>query len=279
MERPLASIGQRDIKALIGAIAGRGHETSAHAIFAMIRAVFNWIVDSGDYGIETSPCAKIKPAILIGARNVGSRVLRDHELAAYWRAAGAMGYPFGAFFKLLSLAALRRGEASDAQWSEIDMDARLWVIPAERMKGGAAHAVPLTPDVAALLEALPRFQGGDFVFSTTGGRRPVSGFSKAKARLDAIMKADLERQGKKFEGFKIHDIRRTCRTRFSALPVEDMVRELLLAHARPGLHRVYDLHAYQEEKAHALTLWAAKLRSIVEPKPDNVIPLPLAAVR
>jgi hypothetical protein len=46
-----------------------------------------------------------------------------------------------------------------------------------------------------------------------------------------------------FEDFVIHDIRRTCRTRFSALPVEDIVRELLLAHARPGLHKVYDLHA------------------------------------
>jgi hypothetical protein len=45
---------------------------------------------------------------------------------------------------------------------------------------------------------------------------------------------------------------------FSALPVEDIVRELLLAHARPGLHKVYDLHAYEKEKADALKLWHAK---------------------
>jgi hypothetical protein len=61
-----------------------------------------------------------------------------------------------------------------------------------------------------------------------------------------------------FEDLVIHDIRRTCRTRFSALPVEDIVRELLLAHARPGLHKVYDLHAYEKEKADALKLWHAK---------------------
>ena len=76
------------------------------------------------------------------------------------------------------------------------------------------------------------------------------------------MRQDLANQGKPFEPFIIHDIRRTCRTRFSALPVEETVRELLMAHARPGLHKVYDLHAYQEEKRHALELWHRKLRSV-----------------
>ena len=222
--------------------------------------------DFGDFNLEVSPCAKLKPAVLIGRRNVGARVLKDFELGAYWRASEAMGYPFGKFFQLLLLTALRRGEAADARWSEIDFDAKLWVVPAERMKGGAAHTVPLTPAITALLERLPRFVGGDFLFSTTGGKRPVSGFSKAKARLDALMKADLEAQGMPLEDFVIHDIRRTCRTRFSALPVEDIVRELLVAHARPGLHKVYDLHLYEKEKAHALKLWHEKLKDIVERK-------------
>ena len=61
--------------------------------------------------------------------------------------------------------------------------------------------------------------------------------------------------------------RRTCRTRFSALPVEDHVRELLLAHARQGLHKIYDLHAYEEEKATALKLWHQKLRAMAASKP------------
>jgi hypothetical protein len=65
-------------------------------------------------------------------------------------------------------------------------------------------------------------------------------------------------------------LRRTCRTRFSALPVEDIVRELLLAHARPGLHKVYDLHAYEKEKADAFKLWHANLRNILEVKSPGV---------
>ena len=276
MEWPLEDITPRDVRDLIGAIAQRG-ETQAHAVFGMLRGFLNWCVDSGDFGIETSPCQKIRPTVLIGPRNIRDRVLKDCELGALWRTSDAMGYPFGKLFQLLLLTALRRNEAADARWSEIDMDAKLWVIPVARMKGGAEHAVPLTPEILTLLESLPRFNSGDFLFSTTGGKKPVSGFSKAKVRLDALMRTDLEAQGMPFEDFVLHDIRRTCRTRFSALPVEDIVRELLVAHARPGLHKVYDLHAYEEEKAHALKLWHVKLKAIAESKPANVIPFTSSA--
>ena len=63
------------------------------------------------------------------------------------------------------------------------------------------------------------------------------------------------------------------RTHLSALPIQDRVRELVIAHAQPGLHKIYDQHAYLNEKREALELWAARLRSIVEPPPDNVIPM------
>lgn len=56
------------------------------------------------------------------------------------------------------------------------------------------------------------------------------------------------------------------RTHLSALPVQDIVRELVIAHARPGLHKVYDLHAYEVEKRQCLELWEQRLRGIVEPR-------------
>jgi integrase len=70
-----------------------------------------------------------------------------------------------------------------------------------------------------------------------------------------------------------HDFRRTVRTALSGLPVPDNVAELVIAHAKPGLHKVYDQHAYRDEKRRALDLWASKLLSIVEPKTsgDNVV--------
>jgi integrase len=137
------------------------------------------------------------------------------------------------------------------------------------MKADSAHVVPLSDDVVALLESLPRFANGDYLFSTTAGAKAVNGFSKAKERLDREMAEEL---GSTPQPFVIHDIRRTMRTGLSALPVPDLVRELVIAHTKPGLHKVYDRHAYLAR--HALELWAARLRSIVAPpSSDVVVPL------
>ena len=54
------------------------------------------------------------------------------------------------------LTAVRTGETLGATWDEIDLDAKLWTIPAERMKAGAEHQVPLATEAVALLKSLPR---------------------------------------------------------------------------------------------------------------------------
>src|SRR5437016_14559426 len=94
--------------------------------------------------------------------------------------------------------------------------------------------------------------------------------------LEELRKIASKRGGKpdrKLLPWVIHDIRRTGRTALSALPVPDMVRELVIAHTKPGLHKVYDQYSYFAEKREALELWAARLRDIVEPPPVNVVEL------
>ena len=51
--------------------------------------------------------------------------------------------------------------------------------------------------------------------------------------------------------------------------------EAILAHAKPGIHKVYNLHDYLDEKRHALNLWHAKLRRMIEPESADIIRLPL----
>lgn len=68
-----------------------------------------------------------------------------------------------------AITATRSGEVRGATWAEIDLDAALWIIPAARMKAGREHRVPLTPEAIALLRALPRFQGCDYVFAAARG--------------------------------------------------------------------------------------------------------------
>src|SRR5258706_14317211 len=73
--------------------------------------------------------------------------------------------------------------------------------------------------------------------------------------------------------FSNHAIRGTGGRHLARLKVTEGAREVVLAHARPGIKGTYDLHDYLDEKREALELWAARLREIVEPKPDNVIRL------
>ena len=105
------------------------------------------------------------------------------------------------------------------------------------------------------------------IFSTTFGAKPISGFSKAKRALEKLMLIELRKsQGESaiLEPWGLHDLRRTGRTALSSLAVPETVRELVIAHAKPGLHKVYDQHAYVEEKRDALTLWEKRLLEIVE---------------
>ena len=188
----------------------------------------------------------MKPKDLVGRLALRSRILNDAELCALWRTTERLGYPYGPIFCLLAITGQRKSEVSEAQWPEFDLDKKLWTIPAERMKADAPHVVPLSDPAIELLASLPRFKKGNFIFSTTFGETPVNGFSKAKKRLDKLMAMEL---GGPPPEFVIHDIRRTVRTGLSALPIPDLVRELVIAHAKPGLHKVYDQHAYIEKNA------------------------------
>ena len=260
-KRPIREIERRDVIEVLDAIVKRDAPYSAHNALAHLRSMFNWACDR--YYLEVSPCDRIKPSRVIGTKQVRKRVLSDDELRAFWAATGSMGYPFGPLFRMLLLTGQRRDEVGGARWREFE--AKVWTVPAERFKSDAMHLVPLTEDVIAVLEALPRFNRGDHLFTTTAGAKPVSGFSKAKQILDKGMPGSAP--------WVVHDLRRTCRTHLAALKIPDTVAEMVVGHGRRGIQRVYDQHQYAAEMREALTLWAGRLRDIVTPAPANVVKL------
>jgi integrase len=275
--RPVTDVTTLEVATAIRAIVARGSPYQAHNAFGHLRKFFNWAIATGEYGIEASPVERLRPSELIGKREARARTLNDDELRWVWEAAGQLGYPYGPLVRILILTGQRKSQVAEMPRSEIDQRKQLWTIPAQRMKSDAAHLVPLAPDAAALLESLPAWTEGDFVFTTTGGKQPVNGFSKAKARLDKFVDAlRVKETGaaapakKPMEDWTLQDLRRTMRTHLSALPVQDLVRELVIAHAKPGLHKVYDLYAYSDEKRHCLELWEKRLKGIVEPAPADV---------
>ncbi|HLN07999.1 MAG TPA: site-specific integrase, partial [Xanthobacteraceae bacterium] len=276
-DRLIGDITSRDVVAVIDEVAERA-PAQARNLLGHVRSLFAFAVGRG--ALARSPCDGLRPAAIVGTKVPRQHVLEDHELRALWHASSAVGYPYGTLYQLLMLAPVRRGEAAGAKWGEFDLKARTWAVPATRMKMATPFVVPLTDAMIELLETIPRFVGGDHLFSVDGGKSPVSGFSKSKTRLDEQVLIQLRRQavdaGEDPErvgltDFRVHDIRRSTRTRLSALPVPggDVTRELLLAHAQPGLHQTYDLHTYIDEKRAALVMWQAKLRAIVEPRTVN----------
>jgi integrase len=283
--RPITDITDLDILSVINA-KKRTAPAQARNLLGHAKRLFSWAIDQRVYGLTTSPCDSLKPTKIIGEKTSGERILSEDELFALWRAAGRLPYPAGPAYRLLMLTALRLNEAADASWSEFDMAKRLWTVPSARMKGknGKArpHAVPLTDDVLAILKELPRFKRGDCLFSTTFGVSPVWMSDKVKKRIDGRMLRTLRAMARQrgedpgkvmLLAWTNHDIRRTVRSNLSRLKISEEVREAVLAHTRPGIKGTYDLYDYFDEKREALTLWTARLRTIVEPPPANVISL------
>lgn len=117
------------------------------------------------------------------------------DFMARLRAADGMG---AKSLEFLILTACRSGEVRGARWAEIDLSEKVWTIPADRMKAGREHRVPLSPAALALLEALPRIAGNDLVFPAPRGGE----------LSDMTMTAVLRRMG---AGVTAHGFRSTFR--------------------------------------------------------------------
>jgi integrase len=306
-KRPIADVTDVHVLAVVNA-KKRTAPVQARNLLALVKRLFGWAVDQRVYGLGVSPCASLKPAKIIGDRSSRDRVLSDDEMFALWRAVGRMRYPHGSVYKLLVLTALRLNEAAQAAWSEFDPavvralrqrkegrsidwkkftpDQLVWVIPKERMKArdnkARPHAVPLTPDILSLLESLPVFKRGNFLFSTSFGKTPAWIGDKVKAKLDRRMLRTLralahirgdDASAVTLPNWVNHDVRRTVRSNLARLRVPEAAAEAVMAHVRPGVVGVYDRHAYIDEKRDALMLWAARLREITIPRPSNVVSL------
>jgi integrase len=76
--------------------------------------------------------------------------------------------------ELCILTAARSGEVLGMRWPEIDLDKKIWTVPADRMKAGREHRVPLSPRAVTILRQLEKLKAGDFVFPGQGKGKPLS---------------------------------------------------------------------------------------------------------
>jgi integrase len=238
--------------------------------------MFAWAV-SRDI-LPASPCAGVSPP---AAEHSRDRVLTDDELRLVWKAADAIGAPFGPMVQALILTLQRRDEVADMRRSELRLNDRLWIIPKERVKNGKTHEVPLSDAALQLFAKRPKIGKAGLLFTVTG-ETPVSGFSRAKDRLDAeilkLQKAEAIERGDNPEEidpiphWTLHDLRRTGATGMARLDVNLPVIERILNHISGsfgGIVSIYQQYQFADKKRKALDDWAGFVQSIVSGTSDK----------
>ena len=264
-ERQLGDITRRDVLDLLDRLTDRGVGTMTNRVYSVIRKLFNWAMARDMLAV--SPCAGVRPPVPEVSRD---RVLTDEELRRFWYATGTLGYPFGPLFRLLAFTGQRLGEVAKGTWTELDRD--VWIIPKERAKNNIAHEVPLSAPALDIIDSLPRIAGGGYLFTTTG-KMPVSGFSRAKANLDRLMR---EGEGPSIPEWRLHDLRRTVASGMARLGINLPVIEKVLNHTSgsfAGIVRVYQRHGFTAEKRAAMDAWGSFLSALFIDQPTNVTAL------
>lgn len=264
--RQITEITRADVNALLDRVEDNSGAPMATAVLAQVRKMFNWHATRDDK--FSSPV--VRGMARTSAKQMArDRVLTDDEIRVMWQALDASAPPYRQLVRFLLLTAQRREEPAQAAKGEFRAD--VWEVPAERFKNGLPHVVPLTRAALAQLADLgPLADLGDFLFTTTGNR-PFSGFSKAKARLDAEMERIMrQRGGKAVKGkeqllkpWRVHDLRRTAKTLMLRAGVRPDVTERVLGHTIEGVEGVYDRYSYATEKRAALEALALEVAFIV----------------
>lgn len=263
--RALHSIKRADIVGLLDHVEENHGPVMADRVLAAVRKCFTWQMARDDHFVSpiVRGMARSHPSL-----RERDRTLTDDEIRTMWLALDAQPDAIKRLVRFMLLTGLRRNECARMHDRE-RLENRHWLIPAERMKGKLEHLVPMSETAEAQVTG---HKG--YLFSTTAGKRPFSGFSKAKATLDAEMlrlmrKTDEEA---KLKPWRLHDLRRTATTLMRRCGISREVTDAVTAHKPSGVGRVYDRWHALPEKKHALEVLADEIRHILANE-TKIVPL------
>lgn len=278
-DRPVKSIRRRDVKELVAQKALTG-AVAANRLQAHVSMLFSYALV--EEWIDANPAAGLRKE----PERPRDRVLSADEIKALWtfldgdtpmrlsrgvKADTLITMPEATaatlreLFKVLVLTGQRLGETSKMKWADVDLDARVWTIPATETKNRTAHRVPLSRQVVNLLKVRQE-RGGveDFVFpSAPGSEHAVLVWSKrTAAAIATVIKVP----------FTAHDLRRSLASGLGELGISTDVIGLVLNHRKPGVTaRHYDLSRRETAERDALQAWADHVEAILTGKAGKVI--------
>lgn len=251
---PIADISSPDVLRVLQPLEAAGKLETARRLRATIGAVFRLAITTAR--AEADPTQALKGAIASPKVKSRAAIIDPVAFGGLLRAIdGFEGQPVTkAALQLAVLLACRPGELRQARWDEFDLDARVWTIPAERMKMRRAHRIPLPAQAVAILKDLHPITGhgaGGLVFpGLRSVLRPIS---------ENTMNGALRRIGFSQDEVTAHGFRST----FSTLANESgkwsvNAIEAALAHIEPNaVRRAYARGDYWDERVKLMTWWAA----------------------
>jgi integrase len=255
----IGQVSQHELMMVVDAVSDAGFPRAANKVVQLLKQLFKWSKGRGLITDEDPAVGLEKPHV----ERSRDRVLSDAELAAVWRASEQLDWPWHEYVKLLVLLGQRRTEVASMKRDDIDLEARVWHLPAEQTKMGRARTLPLPGAVVEVLEEMPRFEGSDYVFG-----RKLTGFDRMKKELDTISGVT---------GWVLHDLRRTFATGQQRLGTRLEVTEQALGHlagSRSGVVGVYQRFDFMAEQRIALEKWAEHVQRLVGGGGAKVVQLP-----
>ena len=248
--RPLASIKPLEVMTAVKAIEARNACDQAGRVLQRVKAIFRWAVIHRR--IDSNPMLDLVQSEILKPRATKHRAaLPDKELPTFLVQLDAYdGDPHTVHaLRLLILTATRPGEVRGARWAEVDMDAAMWIIPAERMKMRHEHRVPLSHQAIALLQAMqPYSGGGELIFP--------SPYYPSKPLSENTLNSAIARMG-----YKNIATAHGFRAMFSTIANEtgwraDVIERQLAHKERNEVRAAYHRSTYLAERAKLLQWWA-----------------------
>jgi integrase len=264
--RPVAELTAPEFLRVARRIEERGAVESAHRVMQTCGQVMRYAIATGP--ADRNPVADLKGALASPPERHHAAITDPTELGGLLRAID--GYSGDtttrAALKLSALLFVRPGELRHAEWTEIDLDAGEWNIPAGKMKMRQPHLVPLCEQAVAILRELHPLTGrGQYVFP--GGRSPRRPMS------NNAINAALRRMGYGTDAMTAHGFRATARTILDeVLGYRVDYIEHQLAHAvKDPNGRAYNRTAHLPERRKMMQGWANYLDGL---RVDaNVVPM------
>ena len=248
---PIATIGPRDVLAVVRKMEGRGAIDSAHRLKQICGQVFRYAVATGSAERDVTPDLKGSLAKVIKKNHPA--ITEPKLLGQLMRSIAAYaGHPAAvAALKLTPLVFVRPGELRTAEWAEFDLDAAEWRIPGSKMKMKNDHIVPLSTQSIEILRSVHPLTGhGQFVFpSLRTGERPMS---------ENTINSALRGMGYPKEVHTAHGFRATARTIMDEVLGErpDLIEHQLSHIVKDPNGRAYNRTAHLPARRVMMQRWA-----------------------